>query len=263
MSEEPEPGPARLSLRRLLPSRKRLTELAVVVFGVLIALGLENMVQEWRWRQEGRELEALARQELEVNLAQAIERIAVDTCLRDRVTLLASGLRGEATSYAPQPAARGTNSSVNRALAQAYEPVLRPWRSASMERLMGAEASKRVPPERLLAQSRVLTTIDSIRRDQVDEVAASGRLLPLAVGVSQLDAEVRTALLADLGELDRARAGVELLSRRLVDRGIELGVAPNIRDVQGRLEDVRAVSGDCVDVPGGLAMARQLAERAD
>ncbi|MBX9706492.1 MAG: hypothetical protein K2X61_01005 [Caulobacteraceae bacterium] len=260
---ETEDQPSRLPLRRVLPSRKRLTELTVVVFGVLIALGLENLVQEWRWKLEGRELEALARQELELNLAQAIERIAVDPCLRDRVALLASGLRGEATSYAPQPAARGTNSSVNRALAQAYEPVLRPWRSASMERLMGAEASKRVAPERLLAQSAVLTTLDSIRRDQMEEVAASGRLLPLAVGVPRLDAEVRAGLLADLGDLDRARAGVELVSRRLVDRGTELGVAPDMRDVQSRLEELRAVSGDCVDVQGGLAIARQLAESAN
>lgn len=258
MSEEAEPGPARLSLRRLLPSRKRLTELAVVVFGVLIALGLENMVQEWRWRQEGRELEALARQELEVNLAEAIERIAVDPCLRERVAFLASGLGSGAVAYAPQPFTIQETTRAKRSLVRPYQPLPRPWRSASLERLLAAEASKRISASTLLEYSRALAVLESLRRDQADELAAAGRLLPLAVGVPQLNEEVRVSLLADLGDLERARAGLELISQRLVDRAAVMRIAPYEAEIQRRLNDLRAVWGDCVDVTGGLAVSNRL-----
>lgn len=255
---EPEAQPARLEWRRLLPSRKRLTELAVVVFGVLIALGLENLVQEWRWKQEGRELEALARQELEVNLAEAIERIAVDPCLRERVSFLASGLSGGTASYAPQPFVGEETTRAKRALGRSYQPLPRPWRSASIERLLAAEASKRVSAQTLLDYSRALAVLESLRRDQADELATAGRLQPLAVGLPQLDAEVRANLLADLGDLDRARGGLELISQRLVDRGAELRVAPDPADVEQRLSDLRRVWGDCVDVAAGLAISKRL-----
>lgn len=259
---EAEPQPARRRWWRWRPDRKRLIELVIIIFGVLIALGLENSVQEWRWRQEGRDLERLARQELELNLAQAIERIAVDRCLRERVAFLAAGLDKATGSYAPQPFPHDESNSTKLALPRAYQPMLRPWRSASLQRLLATEASKRVSPERLLIQSQVLFTVESIARDAGEEHIASGRTLPLAMGIPTMTPEIRADLLADLGELDRARSGVELVARRLTDRGAELGVAPDPAEMRQRLIELRATWGDCVDIAAGMALSQRLSDRA-
>lgn len=258
---EAEPRKVLHILRRFVPSRNRAAELTLVVFGVLVALGLENFVQEQRWKMEARELEALARKEFEVNLAEAIERVAVDRCLRNRVEFLASGLVQRSDAYAPQPM-RTAASTAKPALPRAYQPLLRPWRSAAIERFLTADASKRVQPETLLGYSRVLANLESLRRDAPDEFVASGRITPLALGVPLMTEEVRATMLSELGELDRARSGVEVLSRRLIDRGLELAIAPEPQDVVKRLQNIRAAWGACVDLDAGVAIATELANRS-
>lgn len=260
---EPDTKPPRARWSRLFPSRQRLIELAVVVFGVLVALWLENTVQEWRWHKETQELDLQVRSDMEENLVQAIERISLDPCLRDRIAFLAEGLSGDAAAYAPQPQQLRVRSSTGFGVPSPYLSPLRPWRTASMERLVGAEASKRFPRQRLTAYARTLTTIASIGREQIAENDASGPLAPLALGIPELTPEVRVTLLSNLGELDIARANIELVSRRLVERGEDLRIAPNSEKVRGILNSNREDWGACVDVSKGMALSRRLTDAAE
>lgn len=211
-----------------------------------------------RWRREVLELDAQAQVDMEENLVQAIERVALDPCLEGRISLLAEGLTSDAPHYAPQPQTVRTRSSTRFGVPAAYMSPMRPWRTATMERLVEAEASKRVPRSRLIAYARTLKTITSIDREQIAENSALGQLAPLATGIKDLTPEIHITLLSNLGEVDNARANIELISRRLIERGEDLRIAPDLERVQQALDGNRQAWGACVDVARGLEWAKRL-----
>ena len=57
-------------------------EVGIIVIGVLIALGAQQLVENWRWRSEVRETDERLREEVGYSLSNAYERLAIDACLR-------------------------------------------------------------------------------------------------------------------------------------------------------------------------------------
>ena len=60
-------------------------EVAIIVLGVMIALGAEQVVEQWHWRGEVREADQRMRDDMRFDLAVASERFAIDPCLRPRL----------------------------------------------------------------------------------------------------------------------------------------------------------------------------------
>ena len=60
-------------------------EVGIIVVGVLIALGAEQLVASWHWRSEVRQTDQRLVREMAMNLANAYERFAIDPCLRPRL----------------------------------------------------------------------------------------------------------------------------------------------------------------------------------
>ncbi|MFT4252762.1 MAG: type II secretion system protein, partial [Caulobacter sp.] len=69
-------------------SRQRLIELLVVMFGVLLALGLENLVEEIRLRGDAQDLEVSFRDEIYSAVQESWLRQAVAPCLSTRLSSL-------------------------------------------------------------------------------------------------------------------------------------------------------------------------------
>src|SRR5688500_13818065 len=63
-------------------------EIAIVVFGVLIALGAQQVVDTLRWRDEVRRTEDALTIEIAASVLHASERQLVNRCLSDRLTHL-------------------------------------------------------------------------------------------------------------------------------------------------------------------------------
>ena len=87
-------------------------EVAIIVLGVLIALGAEQAVERWRWQEEVRAGRDALRLDFEAILANAGEREAEDKCIRDRLLLLRNLLdshpvRLPALGHVGSPPARG------------------------------------------------------------------------------------------------------------------------------------------------------------
>ncbi len=73
--------------------REFVGEVGIIVLGVLIALGFEQLVDQWRWHREvGSTRQAIANELVEA-ANQGAMRIAVEDCLRDRIGDLAAKLR--------------------------------------------------------------------------------------------------------------------------------------------------------------------------
>ncbi len=251
--------------RRLPPiSRARIVELAVVVFGVLIALALENVVQELRWRSEARELEALFAVDLRHNLAAAVERRASDPCLAGRVAELAERV-GAANGSLPG-AAIPSPDGANR-VAAAYTAPIRTWWTSSFDRALGSEAVKRIPHDRFVTYGVLFGWVDRIRDLQAAEAEATARLAPLAYDQADFNGEVRAQALADLALADSYRWRLASAAGQFIRNSAASGVAPSRSQVEATqvgpapdetlarmLQRLRERRGACVDAAGALRL---------
>lgn len=75
-----------------------LTELAIVVLGVLIALGAQQAVDAWRWRGEVREFRSAVDNEIGYNLGAYIDRLKQSDCINRRLDQLDRWHKGVAAS---------------------------------------------------------------------------------------------------------------------------------------------------------------------
>jgi hypothetical protein len=90
-------------------------EVGIIVVGVLIALGAEQMVESLRWQQKVRSTEESIRRDLALTADVASERVAVRRCLDDRLDRLKSLIEHPGSHVALPPesgtVSRGTGYS--------------------------------------------------------------------------------------------------------------------------------------------------------
>src|SRR5258708_39661591 len=122
-------------------------EVGVIVLGVLIALGAEQVVEASQWRDKVSRAEAAMRLELaEDDGPQAYGRVIIAPCLDAQIARIHDG------------AGRGPAAEL-RAWVQAYLPPFRTWDSEAWKAVLGSDVGSHMGPDRLApwaAPSRVL-----------------------------------------------------------------------------------------------------------
>jgi hypothetical protein len=114
--------------------RELAKEVGIIVLGVLIALGFEQIVQAWHWHEEAKQTrDALAR-EIGYSALWAQERLAVEQCLRRRIAYLTSKLNSERAEWAADPVVLGEprnpiGNELQTIIPLAYRAPHRPWLS--------------------------------------------------------------------------------------------------------------------------------------
>lgn len=235
-------------------SRQRLVELAVVVFGVMIALGLENLVQEIRLRGDARELEAAFRADIIGAVSLSWERQVVTPCLVERLSSMAEQVSTPGGALEAAPSA--SNGTVSFALPTPYRAPIRLWTTYTFDRALGSEAFKRIPLERADAYALLFFQIRTRSEVASDEYLAIAGLAPLAFPPPDLNAEVRAELLQTLALLDRHQGLAAIQADQIIQRALTLPQGDDIRAQirEGRAEidewgaQLRAQYGDCVDL---------------
>lgn len=202
--------------RRSLISRERLIELAVVVFGVSIALGAESLVQELRYQGDSRDLQKALADEVATALVFAAERQAVAPCIAERVTEVSSHLDGRVAEPLRQlPSSQG---NIRYSLPQPYRTPARPWSSSVYDRALSSEAYKRVNLDRAYTYNALYTQIGQLRELNRSEFLLVTNLAPVITEGTITSEEVRADLRKDLAILDRHNALAVLLSQQLWDK---------------------------------------------
>jgi hypothetical protein len=237
----------------------------VVIFGVLVALALDNLVQEVRWRNEAQELERLFADDLQRNLAMAVERRASDPCLADRLSQLADRVSAAhgALNADREPLPPGDPTRV----AVPYRAPLRPYRMTSFERALGTEALKRVPHDRFISYGVLFDWADRINNLQVEEAVAIASLAPLANYQPRFEGEVRAQALSDLALADSYRWRIAAATTQLVAEAKRSSLAPDRQVVEATqvgaqstdtlnrvLLRARERRGACMDEEGALRL---------
>lgn len=135
-------------------------EVGIVVLGVVIALGLGEIVDSVNWANRREQAQAALASELSAAVNSSVERQVISGCLERRLAQVAMVLDKAATT-GRLPAIRDFP-----------RPPMRPWRSTVWETAVASQAASRFPIKTLNRLGRAYQTIDQVRAWNVEEKAA-------------------------------------------------------------------------------------------
>jgi hypothetical protein len=234
--------------------REFVGEVGIIVLGVLIALGFEQIVDQWRWHREVRSTRQAIANELVEAANQGAMRIAVEDCLRDRIGELAARLNASKGPWtaAPMPLAPGAESTPhwdNRGMGRVYAVPLVGWSQDAWDTAKSAGVLDHMSRDEAASYSEVYGEIAGIRDFQNQELLLESSLSFLSAD-QQLDDRSRNDALGKLGQLDALNATNAGLSGLIVEqmKGLHLHVdrANSADQLNQEISRARKWRGKCV-----------------
>ena len=227
-----------------------LWELAIVVVGVVIALGAQQFVETLRWREEVRRTEDALTIEIAESVLHASERQIVNRCLSDRLAHLIGKLSSNPGSWS------GDSMPVNRSAravsvvaAAPYRTPNRPWSGNVWEAAQNGGVFNHMRRERVAAFSKVYARMEGLRKMNEVEHQVFPRLLYLSFD-TRLDAAARQQALAELGRLDWLNGTLLLDGEMLIEEVKALRLDFSRTSLKEDLAEAerrqRAFRGQCV-----------------
>ncbi len=217
--------------------RELAKEIGVIVIGVLIALGGEQIV-EWLHRgEQARHAERAMRLELaEDDGPQAYGRVVISRCLAGRIAAIHDG-------------ADAAPAEQLRKLVADYYPPVRSWDSEAWKAVVSSDVGNFMGAERLVAWSAAYRVVPGLNdmNDHESELAAEMRdALPASGEPSAAERQNLRRLTGLLRFLnDRLTRGSQLFLART--RTLD-AMAP-VQMQQTLLSQARALYGDCAAAP--------------
>lgn len=238
--------------------RELIGEVGIIVIGVLIALGAEQVVEGWHWRHQVDQANDRFRTELLVAASNAYERLAVQPCLQARLRALAAQLNSGQGSWRAMPEQfNSAGKWYSNIMPVVYRPPARTvlddaWRNALANGTINHMDSARA--EMIGATYGIA---DDFLRLQSEESSTETKLTPLGAD-RPLDERTRVEMLQTLAQLDRLNDRLVSDSNDLIEgvRESKLGITRDqVDQVRSEMLKVqRAYRGACVrtDVPLNL-----------
>lgn len=252
---EPKPDPRPKRKIRLSISRQRVVEFTVVVLGVLVALGLENLIQEARYRADARDLERAFIADISNAVVLSLERQSVTPCLIQRLRGLSERVDG-ATGELGAAEHLDSGGNPGYATPQIYRSPTRIWVTASFDRALGSEAFKRIPAKRAVEYAALFAQIRGQQELNDAEYLGAIGLAPLAYSQPNMTAEVRSDALRQIANLDRHQQIMAIVSGQIVEVALSLpligkdvrrSITEDAKAYQEYRSQGRASYGDCMD----------------
>ena len=225
-------------------------ELAIVVVGVLIALGAQQAVEERRWRDEVRLTEDALTIEIADSVLHASERQMVNRCLSDRLTRLISKVSSNEGPWSgdPLPLPR-TTYSVKTTTPAVYRTPNRPWNDDVWVATQNGGVFSHMPRERVAAFAKVYARMKGLRKVNEFEHQVFPELLYLSFD-TRLDDAARQRALATLGKLDWLNGTILLDGEKLIDEARAVRLDFSRTGLKREMADLertqRAFRGKCV-----------------
>ena len=212
-------------------------EVGIIVLGVLIALGAQQLVEDVNARIEMRRAEAAMRLELaENNGPQAYARVLIASCLDRQLVRI----RDQAERAPPEQIRKWTAN---------YSPPFRTWDSEAWHVVVASETGTEMGAQRLVAWSSPYRMMPSLS-------AANEREAQLVIDLRNALPPASTPTMADLQSLRRIAAHLRLLNRRfavtselLLSRIGALDAQVPVRIQRQLVAEARGIYGQCVSRP--------------
>lgn len=231
--------------------REFLSEIGVIVVGVLIALAAEQLVELATWREQSRLTEEALNQELVLAATQSVERIAVAQCLSDRIEHLTGKLRQQDLAWRADPMLVNAQlaEAVKLATPAAYRAPSREWYTGAWETAKASGVLNHMPRNTVAGYTKIYAEIEIERQTETFEFQTAPELAYLSFD-TELDPQARRQAVSTLGKLDSANGNLVQGGRQILDRikAMHLnfdrrGVATQVREA---LAVQRAFRGSCV-----------------
>ena len=191
-------------------------EIAVIVIGVLIALGAGQVVEAWNWQRKVAAGEQQLLQEARRNIQYAAEQVAIDLCLDAQLRALRDRVLASGSTLQPAPAYDGATGDF------VFKTTSRPYGDAIWQALNNDGTSVHMQDSRREIISSIYGAIDILQELRAETDLMGGRLVTLSHPLP-LDPGTRATLVAELEE-QRARTGLQsLVARQLLARYREYG----------------------------------------
>ena len=230
--------------------REFVGEVGIIVLGVLIALGAEQIVQSIHEYYLSRQAEDHIRAELAYDSAFAAERVAIGDCMRSSFTelrqrLLASGDDWPGLQNTVLSGADARSSK--RALFANAPPLKSPHRLWPVSAWTAATAGGVFNRGRshFFSYAALYAMVNSLDRLQGHEIADYARLMPFDVP-QKLDPSARLQLLTALGAVDSENADAERLAAVFVTAARRNGISPDAKWLNFALAEEERSRGACV-----------------
>jgi len=222
-------------------------ELFVVVAGVLIALGAEQLVSNWQWQGKVRDSDRRISDELGHDLVNAYERLAINNCLEPRL----AELRDELIKSEPMwtgNRARFANDIYHPVFPPVYRTPNRTWPKDAWETALNGETLGHFRPERVAQFAALFDEISSLQRNQSEELDLAASLGDLAFP-GPISAAERRANLKLVAKLGAVNARIVFQSREVLKNAAEAGLSPHPEQLKKNLDQQRRYRGNCVRGP--------------
>ncbi len=217
--------------------REFVGEVGIIVLGVLIALGAEQMIDGWQWHSKIRHAEAAMRLELgEDNGPQAYGRILIGRCLEQQI----SGIRDNAGKVPVE--------QLRQSIAT-YTPPFRTWDSEAWKLVVASDIGSHMGSDRLISWSSPYRILPGLNDEDTRE--------------AQLVVQLRNTLppsglpsAESLQSLRQTAAQLRLINRRFINssqlllaRIAALGTQVPVPIQRELTTEARAMYGNCITIP--------------
>jgi hypothetical protein len=220
-------------------------EVGVIVLGVLIALGAQQVVETLHWRNETATLRENLHREIRDDQWNAALRVIISGCIRQRIARLQNELTRPGAAWVADPIQGGDEKRWS-ALPIAFKfPSMQSfytsgqWQTA----LAGGELAHMPDGERN-GYSYTYQAIADLETFSAQEDALVARIQPLARD-QQLDAQQRLDFEAQLASLDHLNVVQTVYSRKFLEGTRRSGIVPRPSNMDDAYRVARSQYGAC------------------
>lgn len=214
--------------------REFLSEIAIVVIGIAIALGGEQTIEALSWRAKVADAVQAMRHEIaDDDGPQAIAREVSQRCFDDQL----AALRTAVESRAPR-------ADIIR-LARAYKPPFRTWDDASWLAALSSGVLAHFTADELGNWSAVFSLMPTLQRSANGEIDNATELQAIMPGPGSLSDEESARILRDVVVLARLNRSMSGLSFLMNQAAAKVGAAPPPAARQKVLAEARHRFGAC------------------
>jgi hypothetical protein len=195
--------------------REFFKEIGIIVLGVLIALGAEQLVETWHWNRETAEAREALTSELDRNLGRILFMSGQDTCADRRLGEIEKWLKSYRTG---QPIPLNDNVSAR--------PIFMMTGSSIWEVVKTGQVAAHMPLADKLAYARIYDVLKSADANLTTQMAAWSSLEEL-YGAHQLDDQTIQRGLAKVTAIRYNRTANSRLLKALAAEIRTLGLNPD------------------------------------
>ena len=214
--------------------REFVGEVGIIVLGVLIALGAEQVVQYFHQQAQLREAEDAMTSELrDDDLPQAFTRTAIYNCYSGQLDAI-------------ENAAASGDRDKFRTLARNYKPVFRTWDDEAWKAALASQVLVNTGSKRMINWSAAYILIALLSQSAKEETDQLPRLWARLSGVGPISAAQQDRLFQVTEDLRRDNRGMALSSLVLMSVLGQRGMTLTPQAKRALLSEARGKYGVCV-----------------